>query len=354
MPFSIIRNDITKVAADAIVNTANPFPVVGSGTDKAVYEAAGRDELLAERRRIGNIKPGDIAVTPAFNLKAKYIIHAVGDYYTDGRHGEIELLSGLYRKSMEKAEELGCSSIAFPLLSTGAYRYPNELAINIALDEINRFLLRSEAELDVILVVFHPKAVLASSAVFRHVESFIDASYVRQKSREEYRCDRMTPGEANALEDAIERIREDMDAQFPEEREDAMYPSGLLSGTAPERKLEDVLKNLGETFSQMVMRLIKEKGLDEVEVYKRANMDRKLFSKIRSNDGYTPAKKTALALAVGLCLNLDETRDLLMKAGYALSPASPQDIIVSYFIERGEYNIMKINVALFDNDVPVL
>ena len=143
MPLKIVRNDITKMEADAIVNTANPRPQVGDGVDSRIYEAAGFEQLLAEREKIGYIQRGDAAATPGFNLPAGYIIHAVGTSWSDGNHGEREILKSAYSRSLKLAEELKCKSIAFPLLSSGNYGFPKEEALKIALDTINSFLMKS-------------------------------------------------------------------------------------------------------------------------------------------------------------------------------------------------------------------
>ena len=184
MPFHIIRNDITKVRADAIVNTANPEPVYAAGTDAAVYRAAGAGPLLAERRKIGRIRPGEVAVTSAFRLRAKYLIHTVGPVWQDGSHGEYDQLASCYRKSLLIARQLGCSSIAFPLISTGVYGFPKDRALDIALREISDFL--EDAEMDVILVVFDRKAFDLSSALTAEISQYIDENYVRSQSAAEY------------------------------------------------------------------------------------------------------------------------------------------------------------------------
>ena len=174
MPFQIIRNDITKVKADIIVNSANPAPKYDLGVDTAIYKAAGEDELLAERAKIGAIARGDIAITPAFNLNAKYIIHAVGPVWKDGDSGEYGILQSCYRKSLEKALELKCRSIAFPLLATGVYGFPKSKALSIAIDEIGAFLTKDDVEdMKVILVVYDKASFLLSENLFFRVESFV-------------------------------------------------------------------------------------------------------------------------------------------------------------------------------------
>ena len=214
MPFKIIRNDITKVHADAIVNTANPDPTYGAGTDAAIYRAADEKKLLAERRRIGRLGAGEAAVTPAFNLKAKYIIHTVGPVWVDGEHREFELLASCYRKSLQIARRLHCRSIAFPLISTGTYGFPREKALTIALDQISSFL--EEEEMDVTLVVFDRKTFELSSQLRKDVSQYIDEHYVENRLRKEYSGQypgRRQGGSDHILEYLRSRRREDKSSQ---------------------------------------------------------------------------------------------------------------------------------------------
>lgn len=335
MPLQIIRNDITKVKVDAIVNTANPEPVVGSGTDRAIYDAAGASLLLVERKKIGRIAVGEANITPAFNLDAKIIIHTVGPVWKDGNYRERENLAACYRNALRCAVKNRCKSIAFPLISSGAYAFPKDEALKIAISEISDFLL--DTEMQVFLVVFDKKAFQLSGQLFRDVDSYIDENYVEKQKFREYRFRRGDAAEYNECGTAF--------------LEDMSLPMGTSRDS---RSLEDVIGQVGETFQQRLLRLIDERQKDDVEVYKKANMDRKLFSKIRCNKRYKPKKQTALALAVALELNLDETKDLLSRAGYALSPSSRFDLIVEYFIDRGVYDIYTINLALFQHDEDTL
>lgn len=376
MPFRIIRNDITKVAADAIVNTANPNPVYGSGTDQAVYEAAGARQLLKERRKIGKIRPGEAAATQAFALKARYIIHTVGPVWKGGTEGEFETLASCYRKSLHLAKILNCESIAFPLISTGVYGFPKDKALSIALSEFGSFL--EDEEMDITLAVYDRKALELSSELVESVEQYIDEKYVEEhqaKARQRMAERRVTGAlaardsrDSGPLERRERRARETFADHINEaymQNEPAGQTGGFLyeeEGTAlpfPEeapkvkasrgtpRSLQDVIKNVGETFQEMLLRMIDERGLTDPEVYKGANLDRKLFSKIRCNAAYKPSKKTVLALAVALKLNLDETVDLLARAGFALSPSSKADLIVEFCIANQIYNVLEINTILF-------
>ena len=385
MPFKIVRNDITKMHADAIVNTANPQPVIGDGTDSAVYRAAGETQLLAERQKIGPIARGQAAITPAFRLHAKYIIHTVGPVWTDGNHKEPELLGSCYENSLRLARENHCESIAFPLISTGVYGFPKDLALQIVIRTVSRFLM--ENEMMIYLVVFDEKATRLSEKLFSKVEALIDDAYVEAKRQEEYGGDlpeafvtsspapnMSGPAEkrdrnriGNNIRDwyvSIRRRREEeeadacMSAQMTPELPKAFRNSestsapdrqtfGQKSG-ASVRSLEELMKQSDETFQQMLLRLIEEKGMTNAEAYKKANQDKKLFSKIKTNVNYQPNKKTAMAFALALELNFDEAKDLLARAGYAFSPSSNFDKVIRYCIETREYNIYEIEIILYD------
>ncbi len=358
MPFKIIRNDITKVKVDAIVNTANPKPVYASGTDAAIYKAAGADQLLAERKKIGEIERGQAAVTPAFALSAKYIIHTVGPSWIDGNHEEFDTLSSCYENSLEKAVELKCKSIAFPLIATGVYGFPKDRALQVAITMISRFLLSNE--MDVILVVFDRHAFELSGKLFRDVDAFIDENYVSRQRKKEYH-ENISGGRSESINRRRKQDQSDGDGQKINESDILLAESVCMDSapyapvaSAPDISLDDALDNVGETFQQRLLHLIDESYLSDVDVYKRANMDRKLFSKIRCNKDYKSRKKTALALAIALKLNLDDTVDLLQRAELALSPSSKSDLIVEYFISRQEYDIYNINMALFQHHQPIL
>lgn len=536
MPFKIIRNDITKVHADAIVNTANPDPTYGAGTDSAIYRAAGEKKLLAERRKIGRLEAGEAVVTPAFRLHAKYIIHTVGPVWVDGEHREFELLASCYRKSLQMARHLQCRSIAFPLISTGSYGFPRDKALNIALDQISSFL--KDEEMDVSLVVFDRKTFELSSDLKKDVSQYIDDNYVEDRIWKEYGskyivrrglegsdsilrylksrqrsgrpADEMlaereqvpAPGSEKVPEPVAEKVPEPVAGEGPEEysaifqvssgnlppdheepflKEDEAYyskgeepenagpegpesapsnapgtdwsgvpgddfpeksesapsnvpgtdwyggqrtdgpagpesmpsnrpgygtdssraedtpqnafadtadtaetvasrphpgrkdaklpaagkrPSGrpapkgerrIESGTSVHRRsLQDVMSHLGESFQECLLRMIDERSLTDTEVYKRANLDRKLFSKIRCKADYNPSRRTVIALVIALELNMDEAVDLLQKAGMALSPGSKFDLIISYCIQNEIYDIYRVNALLFDYDQPLL
>ena len=328
MPFKIVRNDLTKMQVDVIVNTANEAPIYSTGTDTAVYKAAGEEELLAERRKIGYLSEGDVAITPGFQLPAKYIIHAVSPRFMDGKSGEEDRLRSCYRKSLDLAAEYGCQSIAFPLIATGSFGYPKEEGMRIALDEINAFLIKQE--MIVYLVVFDDKATQLGRNLYPDLEAYIDSHYVYEKHEEEY-GDYSLPVMRNCAP-----IEEDF-SSFLEDHESA---------------LEDRMTHMSDTFQEYLMYLINLKQLTNASVYKKALVTKQLFSKIKLNPDYHPDKSTAMRLCVGARLNLDETKDLLARAGYALSPCDKRDIIFSFFIEHEVYDMIEIDIALEEHGLP--
>ena len=372
MSFKIVRNDITRIKADAIVNTANPEPVYSAGTDSAVYTAAGAEKLLEERKKIGRIAEGDVAVTPAFALDAKYIFHTVGPIWQGGNYGEREIVRKCYQNCLDKAKELELESIAFPLLATGTYGFPKADALLIATSVFSGFL--AENEMEITLVVFDSESFALSDKIFAGVDQFIDENYVGEKTAEEYSPVNLRAGlEAHIADECAEEPIERKAARRERNRNerrglfgsgsnamrmDSAIPPVAAAGAAcasvAPRSLEDVVKNVSETWQESLLRLITERGYSDTEVYKRANVDRKLFSKIRTNKNYQPKKNTAVAFALALRLNLDETKDFLMRAGYAFSPSSKFDLIIEYSIEHGVYDLMLINGALFDHDQPQL
>lgn len=338
MPFKIVRNDLTKMQVDVIVNTANAKPIYSSGTDTAVYKAAGEEELLAERKKIGYMKEGEAAITPGFQLSAKYIIHAVSPRYKGGIFGEEKKLRNCYKKSLALAAEHGCRSIAFPLIATGSFGYPKEEGMRIALDEINTFLIKQD--MMIYLVVFDTEATKLGRNLYSDLEAYIDHNYVCEKSVEEYGYRYFSAARHSSnnmqIREASVQLQEKYD-DFVEEKESA---------------LEERIKHMSDTFQQYLMYLIEVKKLTNAEVYKRAIVTKQLFSKIKLNPAYHPDKATAMRLCVGARLNLDETKDLLARAGYALSPCDKRDIIFSFFIEREVFDMIEIDIALEEHGLP--
>lgn len=355
MPFQIIRNDITKVKADAIVNTANPNVAVGSGTDSAIYRAAGEDQLLAERKKIGIMYPGQVAHTQAFNLDAKYVIHTIGPSWIDGNHNEREILHSCYEKSLNLAAELTCESIAFPLIATGVYGFPKDEALQIALSEINKFLLSHDMK--VILVVFDRKAFELSGKLVGDIEEYIDEHSAAELRDAEYggryrneRHERLERYEASLILGTPEEVQSEDESDAPIIYADAAPSFPDVSGMS----LDEVLDSSEDTFQQRLFKLIDESGMDDVTVYKKANIDRKVFSRIRCKEDYKPKKKTAVAFAIALQLDMPTMLDLLSRAEIAFSPSNKFDLIITYFITNKVYDIYEINAALFKYGQPIL
>ncbi|MCM1024888.1 MAG: macro domain-containing protein [Roseburia sp.] len=437
MPIEIVRNDITKMECDAIVNAANPTLLGGGGVDGAIHRAAGSG-LLEECRKLGGCGTGEAKITGAYDLPCKYVIHTVGPIWQDGRSGEEESLKACYRNSLELAVKYGCESVAFPLISAGAYGYPKEEALQAAIGEIGNFL--SEHELSVFIVIYDRGSFLISRKLRQEITEYIDECYVESHFMERSRSLGALPQqESFAGTSAPYRLQQELpETHLPSQKllskapEASSPPQKLLSDvpksysssqkqlsdapessprrkklseasvlSAPWRKkekgksdkegagqrafraaqptapllsssgvaqrdtaafigvtlsqdLQDMVSQIDESFSQMLLRKIDERGMTDAECYKKANIDRKLFSKIRSDIQYKPSKPTAIAFAIALELSPEETRELLMKAGYALSHSNKFDIIVEFFINRRNYNIFEINEALFSFDQSLL
>ena len=345
MPLQIVRNDITKMKVDAIVNAANTSLLGGGGVDGCIHRAAG-PALLAECRTLGGCETGSAKLTGAGNLPCRYVIHAVGPRWSGGKRGEREKLASCYRTALALAQEKGCGSIAFPLISSGVYGYPKDQALQVAVETISAFVL--EHDMMVYLVIFGRKDYQIGEKLFTDITSYIDDSY------------------ADAHTDDVEERRrrlnlfrrepsEGVGHTVPLPKEEVLYDAGMaMPSPAAKPSLQEAIDGIDESFSEMLLRKIDESGMTDAACYKKANIDRKLFSKIRGDRLYKPSKPTAIAFALALELSLDETADLLRKAGFALSPSSKFDIIIRYFIERGNYNVFEINEALFAFDQSLL
>ena len=330
MPLQIVRNDITTMKVDAIVNAANESLLGGGGVDGAIHRAAG-PELLAECRTLNGCKTGQAKITKGYRLPARFVIHTVGSIWQGGGHGERELLVSAYRSSLELAMANGCETVAFPLISSGVYGYPKDQALKVAVDTIGEFLLSHD--MTVYLVIFDRAAYTIGGKLFADIAAYIDDRYVE------------------AHTDSGETQRRRMALESMPVEEPQWMPAPCAVG-AP--GLDEALSKLDESFSQMLLRKIDERGMTDAQCYKKANIDRKLFSKIRSDVHYKPSKPTAMAFAVALELPLAEAREMLEKAGFAFSHASKFDIIVEYFIAHQNYNIFEINEALFAFDQGLL
>ena len=347
MPFEIVRNDITKMRVDAIVNAANNSLLGGGGVDGAIHAAAG-PELLKECRTLGGCETGQAKITRGYALPARYVIHTVGPVWRGGSCGERESLYACYENSLLLALAHGCESVAFPLISAGAYGYPKDQAMSVAVSAISRFLLAHE--MNIFLVVFGTAEFMTSKKLFRDVQEYIDDVYAETHyGRYERNIRRSQFAETESA------IHEDTHLDAARSPETLHYLRIIPDGAAaPAPDWDELLKQTDESFSQALLRLITEKGMTDAQCYKRANVDRKLFSKIRSNPSYKPGKPTVFAFAVALALSLRETSELLEKAGYALSHSSKFDIILEYFIKNRRYDIYEINEVLFQFDMPLL
>ena len=328
MPLEIVRNDITKMAVDAIVNAAKESLLGGGGVDGCIHRAAG-PELLQECRTLGGCRTGEAKITGAYRLPCRYIIHTVGPVWNGGKYGEREQLASCYRTSLALAKEHGCETVAFPLISSGIFGYPKDQALRVAVDTISEFL--AENDMTVYLVIFSRAAYQIGNKLFADIAAYIDDHYVdaHTDSRRE-RLRRMSVLEGRALS------------------------AGAAAAPMVADNLDDLLAHLDAGFSETLLKLIDHSGKKDSEIYKKANVDRKLFSKIRNNPDYKPSKATAIAFAIALELNLDETRDLVARAGYALSASSKFDVIIEYFIRQKKYDIFEINEALFAFDQSLL
>ena len=344
MPFEIVRNDITNMRVDAIVNTANPNPVIGSGTDAMIHEKAGPG-LLSARQQIGPIGIGCAAITPAFALHAEYVIHTVGPVWRGGGLGEEALLRSCYDSALNLALSHRCQSIAFPLISTGNYGFPKDKALQIAISAFSTFLLAHE--MHIYLVVFDHTAFRLSEKLFQKVASYIDENYVDT-------CQLAAYGEKEERHRIREFLHWDIEACANRSSPLEFYPCVPTVAAPKAVSLEDMLKQADAGFTETLLKLIDKTGKKDSEIYKRANISKQHFSKIRNNPNYKPTKPTALAFAVALELDIDGTKDLIGRAGFALTNSSKFDLIIQYFIEQGNYNMIEINCALYEFDQPLL
>ena len=370
MPLRIVRNDITAMACDAIVNPTDTALSGGGGADAAIHRAAG-PELDAACSAIGFCAEGEAVCTPGFALPSKYVFHTVGPQWHSALHQD-EILAHCYRACLELTEKYPCATIAFPIISAGTFGFPKERALRVAMREITDWLM--EHELTVFLVVYNREIFQIGKRLAADVQEFIDDCYIAAQEQMLYSS---SEGNAPARPGRRERrwnrpVSSQNRPQPRRQREDAAHapfaapeesdafgyaPPSMPSFSASydmAGTLEDALDHLDESFTEMLLRKIDERGMKDSECYKRANVDRKLFSKIRNDLHYKPRKTTAIAFAIALELSLEETEDLLRKAGYALSRSSKFDTIIEFFIRRENYNIYEINETLFYFDQVLL
>jgi len=338
MPLVIVRNDITTMAVDAIVNAANESLLGGGGVDGCIHRAAG-PELLAECRTLGGCKTGDAKVTKAYRLPCKYVIHTVGPIWRGGGQEEREKLVSCYRRSLAIAKEKGCETLAFPLVSAGVYGYPKDQALRVAVETIGEFLM--EHDMTVYVVIFDRASYQISGKLFADIAAYIDDHYVEEHS--DARSEQLRRAKLRGPEDRLPPAAFSMPCA-----------SAPASAGTPAGELDGLLDSLDAGFSETLLKLIDRSGKKDSEIYKKANVDRKLFSKIRNNPDYRPSKPTAVAFALALELDLEETKDFIARAGFALSRSSRFDVIIEYFIQRKQYDVFAINEALFAFDQSLL
>ena len=357
MPFFIVRNDITKMRVDAIVNAAKPSLLGGGGVDGAIHAAAG-PELLEECKALGGCEVGQAKITKGYRLPARYVIHTVGPRWHGGLFGEKRKLLSCYRSSLTLAAEQGLESVAFPLISSGACGYPKDKALESAREAIESFL--QEQDMTVYLVVYGEESLTASRQVFEDVREYIDREYVREHPyRRNRREEDVFGADATLFSAEIEETAPQAMAPMPAPKprpapKAAERPANSFQAPMASAAPGWRFGALDESFQQMLLRKIDERGITDAACYKRANIDRKLFSKIRKDVHYKPSKPTVLAFAVALELELGETEELLEKAGFALSRSSKFDLILRYYIERHVYDVFKINETLFEFDQALL
>ena len=329
------------MTVDAIVNAAKESLLGGGGVDGCIHRAAG-PELLVECRTLGGCKTGDAKITKAYRLPCKYVIHTVGPVWNGGQYGEKEKLVSCYRTSLALAKAQKCETVAFPLISSGIFGYPKDQALRVAVDTIGEFLM--ENDMTVYIVIFDRAAYQISGELFADIAEYIDDHYVdahTDSCRERLR-------RLNRLESKASKVCEDAALGF------MAAPCAPMSMSVTSGSLDNVLGELDAGFSETLLKLIDRTGKKDSEIYKKANVDRKLFSKIRNNPDYKPSKATAIAFAIALELDLEETRDFIARAGFALSRSSKFDVIIEYFIKQKNYDVFAINEALFAFDQSLL
>ena len=340
MPIEIVRNDITKMAVDAIANAAKESLLGGGGVDGCIHRAAG-PELLTECRTLGGCRTGDAKITKAYRQPCKYVIHTVGPVWNGGKFGEQDQLVSCYRTSLALAKAHKCETVAFPLISSGIFGYPKDQALRVAVDTIGAFLM--ENDMTVYIVIFDRAAYQISGKLFADIAEYIDDHYVDEHT--DSRSERLR--RLNRLESKT-MVCEDAAPDF------MAVPCAPMAMSVVGGSLDNMLDELDASFSETLLKLIDRTGKKDSEIYKKANVDRKLFSKIRNNPDYKPSKTTAIAFAIALELDLEETKDFISRAGFALSHSSKFDVIIEYFIKQKNYDVFAINEALFAFDQSLL
>ena len=341
MPFEIVRNDITNMQVDAIVNAASRLPRVNAGVDSAIHKKAG-PSLLEARKKIGYIDPGSAAITSAFMLDAEYVIHAATPTWIDGQHGEAKLLRQAYDRCLDLAVKNNCDSIAFPLLASGNHGFPKNKALQVAIAAFSEFLL--EHDLQIYLVVFSRDSLKLSEKLVQNVRCYIDENYIEEYEQEVY----------GSVAENRRRERYQIRRIMETQSDCMMAPCAPMPCGKASLSLGDFIKEKDAGFTETLLELIKKKGMKNSAVYKKANISKQHFSKLINDPDAKPSKQTAIALALALELDLADTKDLIGRAGYALTNSSTFDLIIRYFIEHRQFNVIEINIALYEFDQSLL
>lgn len=359
MPLQIIRNDITQMAVDAIVNATDIYLSGSGGVDREIHKAAGMKMELA-CRRLHSCETGEVKITAGYDLPCKYVIHTVGSVWHGGNDHELQVLARCYDNALHLAQKHHCRTVAFPVVSSGTFGFPKDLAIRTATNTIQDFLLKNE--MTVYLVVYDSESFGISARLFANIQQYIDDHSIDKKARESWDNlshplrEAETSGSASLASEAyLDSYAPRPCAALPEEPPAKRRRLSTLFPALKEKPdLKDYLSQLDEGFRGMLLRLIDEKGMTDAECYKKANIDRKLFNKIKNQADYKPSKPTVVAFAIALELPLEQTKEMLSKAGFSLSHSSKFDLIIEYFIQQGNYNIFEINEALFSFDQNLL
>lgn len=355
---------MATMQADAVVVTANEDLQITGGIGAAVAQAAGMRRLQEACDAAAPCPVGHAVVTPGYAHPARMIVHAVGPVWDDPSLSDVQkrhLLLSAYESALRCAFDRGARSIGLPLISAGSFGCPPAISFALAMEAVRAFLVDHEAL--VVLVVYDREAVSAAVAIHGQIAEYIDDRYVGAQEHERRACFR----ERGASSRGEQGRRLGSLGSVPPRSASDTAPTGWKASPAATDPLPPAcseashptdlsqwLDGIDASFSETLLRLIDERGLSDAEVYKRANMSRQLFSRIRCDADYRPSKKTVLALSIALELSLRETSDLLMRAGFALSHSSVADLVVEFFIVRGQYDIFAINEALYAFDQQLL
>ncbi|MBQ3150272.1 MAG: macro domain-containing protein [Clostridia bacterium] len=339
MPLKIIRQDITKIECDAIVNPSNCFLEPGGGADLAIHSAAG-PELYECCRKLGGCPVGEARITPAFSLPCKYVIHTAGPSWYEEKNAT-ELLISCYKNCLKLSLENGCQSLALPLIASGAYGFPKDIVLKIATDTISTFLFRHE--MTVYLVVYDKDSYEISSKIFCDITSYIDDNYTDVHAS----FMAAPPKAQRGIGSAFKKLHNRRDASASGNYQVTDYAECC--------SIDDIFDSMSDGFADTLFTFIDEKGITDVECYKRSNVSKKTFSKIKCDKNYNPSKTTVISFAIGLRLTLEEANRLLSSVGYCLSHASKFDLIIEYFLKTGNYkDIFEVNEVLYKFDQDLL